>query len=350
MSLFQKASKKKKLAKIMVSGPPGSGKTFFALGWPEPKVIDLEAGTDFYSDTFNFDVLNTKSYKDVMEAIAELEKNPGGTVVIDPITVIYKGLQDARLKYRQALMKKKGASVLEVENTGLTQQDWGNIKLKYNTMMTRLINLPMNVIVIAHESDLYDETPSGQPKKIGVKPDADKKTPYAFDIVFRLYVEKGVRKARIEKDRTNTYQVGQVIEGPSYAEFAAIIERFSEGEPATQQVEDAVVAADAQMFDENASQAIDQQVAEQEKGSAKTVTVTEDVQPAGQTDTNAIDPDALHATEKRLAALAEKAGNYGKLIMLARRVLGPHIASKESLLKLSGGGIAALEDAIGEKG
>jgi len=42
---FIKASTKKKHLKISLYGAPGVGKTFFALGFPSPAVIDLKGGT-----------------------------------------------------------------------------------------------------------------------------------------------------------------------------------------------------------------------------------------------------------------------------------------------------------------
>ena len=99
---FIKASAKRKHLKIYVYGDSGVGKTYFSLTFPEGTVIDLEGGTDFFSDRFQFHVLDTKGFAEVMDAVNFLEKGKHSfkTLVIDPVTIIWSALQEGRLEFK----------------------------------------------------------------------------------------------------------------------------------------------------------------------------------------------------------------------------------------------------------
>lgn len=120
---FIKASTKKKHLKISLYGDPGVGKTFFALGFPDPAVIDLEGGTDFYADRFQFHVLDTKSYAEVLNAVNFLEQGNHDlkTLIIDPITVIWSALQEGRLEFK---VQDPDKAISGEEKSGFTYADW----------------------------------------------------------------------------------------------------------------------------------------------------------------------------------------------------------------------------------
>jgi hypothetical protein len=198
--------------KCLVYGPSGIGKTYLALTSPgKVAVIDTEGGTAFYANRAGlseFDVLPTKTFNDVTRAIAYLKDHPGEyeTLVIDPVTVLYETLQDAAQVRRG---RQRGDPDAELE-----MLDWNAIKRTYKALMTDLINLPMHVLVTARERD--ETVKQGREfVKIGVKPDAEKSTPYYFDTIVRLTMEGNKRVAIVEKDRTGT--LGAKVNGPSFA-------------------------------------------------------------------------------------------------------------------------------------
>ncbi|MEW5803071.1 MAG: ATP-binding protein [bacterium] len=219
---FIKASAKKKHLKISLYGTPGVGKTFFALGFPAPAVIDLEGGTDFYADRFQFHVLDTKSYAEVLNAVNFLEQGDHDfkTLIIDPITVIWSALQEGRLEFKTQDPDK---AVSGEEKSGFTYVDWMQIKRFYSLLMTKLVNLPMHVIMIGRLKDEY-KVRGGEIVKIGVKMEAEKSTPYAPDICFRLEMEETKRVAVFEKDRTGHFDRGTRIDNPSFETFRPLIE------------------------------------------------------------------------------------------------------------------------------
>jgi len=244
---FIKASAKKKHLKIYLYGDSGVGKTYFSLTFPEVTVIDLEGGTDFFSDRFQFHVLDTKSFAEVMDAVNFLEKKKHNfkTLVIDPVTIIWSALQEGRLEFKVTNLDK---AVSGEEKSFFTYKDWGQLKRFYSLLMTKLVNLPMHVILTSRLKDEY-EIHGHEMTKIGVKPEAEKSTPYVTDIRFRLEVDgNGKRMAIFEKDRTGHFDRGTRIENPCYETFRSLVEENNNKPQAIHQDDNEAVQKDAAFF------------------------------------------------------------------------------------------------------
>lgn len=221
---FRPAEQVAPKVKALVYGPSGVGKTFLALTAPgRIAVIDTEGGTAFYANRVGpkglspFDVLPTKTFAQVEQAVTFLRANPGTyeTLVIDPVTVLYETLQDAA-QDRRAEVRRNAEADLEM-------LDWQRIKRAYKRLMTDLVNLPMHVVVTARETDLTEErtAPNGRKErvKIGLKPEAEKSTPYYFDTVIRLQPAAKGREAVVEKDRTGVHPLNAKVTNPSFADL-----------------------------------------------------------------------------------------------------------------------------------
>lgn len=210
-SLFQPACNTARYLKVLLHGGPGTGKTLTALSFPAPVVLDLEGGTVLYSDVAPFDVLRTKDIRKIEAAIEELVRDPQGygTIIVDPLTVLWQLLQDAG----QGLVdgRKNGRDSLETGQV-LSAREWGLIKRRYNSILTRLNNLPLHVVLIARDTDLY-EGKGDALTKIGIKPDVEKSTPYVADLVLRCEAGEGRFSAVVEKSRLRTLPLNTRLTG-----------------------------------------------------------------------------------------------------------------------------------------
>jgi hypothetical protein len=245
MGYFTKAGEVKKHLKVCVYGSPGAGKTHFALTFPKPAVIDLEHGSDLLADRFDFEVLHTKSCSEVMGAVEAISQNPESfeTLIIDPISVIWEGLQDA---FVEDLEQKIQAGRSRRTDAELQFQDWKSIKRPYRRLMTCLLNIPVNVVLCGRLASEY-EMKNGELIKTGMKMEAEKSTPYAPDLLVRLEVQRGKRVGIVEKDRSGMFD-GQTIESPSFETFKPILDRMNGTELVVFEDDDEVTRKDAGLF------------------------------------------------------------------------------------------------------
>jgi hypothetical protein len=232
-SLFQKATPVARRLKILLYGGSGSGKTLAALSFPRPVVIDAESGTDLYRGRPGipeFYVMATKSVNDLESAIAEIAQDNGrsfDTLVIDPITVFYDVLKEV---------------VARGEKTGeMNPRAWNKVNGRMNGIYNRLTNLPVHVIVISRLAIEY-EGEGLNLRKVGQKPDVDKKIAYAFDFVVRMNPD---RTGLVEKSRGVMLPEGNVLKTVNYSTFVAAVEAFTTGTPVTVQSDEEAIERDA---------------------------------------------------------------------------------------------------------
>jgi len=217
MSLFEKAKSSPDRVKMYIYGKTGTGKTRTALHFPSPAVIDAEQGTKFYGGEFEFFVINTSDPDKVHAAIDELLIDPQGfkTLVIDPFTVIYDNI----IRNKEIYMRQKTGNM----KYELAPLDYKSIKTEVKILMNKLLALDMNVIVTARSKDLYAKGKFME--VIGETPEGHKDLPYMFDIVIQLYVnEKGERRAKLDKDRSNQLPSDFVFSYDSFVEYIGIEE------------------------------------------------------------------------------------------------------------------------------
>lgn len=197
MGLFKKAESVASRVKMYIYGETGTGKSYTALHFPAPAIVDTEKGTKHYGKYFDFHRLETDNVDDVHSAINELLQDPEEfkTFIIDSMSDIYDSIKNKREAY---LKKRSGDITYELKPT-----DYGPIKKDVRLLMRKLLALDLNVIVTARSKELFSQESFMQ--KAGTQAEGHKDTPYRFDIIIELVKnEKGVRIARVDKDRTNT--------------------------------------------------------------------------------------------------------------------------------------------------
>ena len=148
-------------------------------------------GKEFYR-------LEAKDYKTVNAALDELLRDPQGfkTFVLDSFTVLYENIilgVEARLK------AKHGNPAYSIQPT-----DYKIVKSEIKTIINKIMNLDMNVVVTARAKTRYAK---GEfMKEDGTMPDCPEWVPFEFDVILELFRERNAKvgTAITWKDRTNT--------------------------------------------------------------------------------------------------------------------------------------------------
>lgn len=190
--------RKDKRLKMFVYGAAGVGKTWATLQFPKAYVIDTERGTQEYHQRIidsDSALLESTDPDEVRQEIMALltTRHDYRTLIIDPITLIYHGLQEkwARVFDKYAKTEKER----ELQDFGVRY--WGRVKSEYKSMQRLLIPLDMNVIITAHQKDMYGEGFV----KLGTTFDSEKKDDYFFDLIFQIEKHGERRIARTMKER-----------------------------------------------------------------------------------------------------------------------------------------------------
>jgi len=235
MGLFKKVEETKSGLKVLAFGSTGTGKTTFALSFPEVVAIDSEAGMAFYKKNPNLKhILETTSCTDVEEALEEIEDelmDEIGTFVIDSETKIYENMQIGGLSVAEKRARVKGQSV---DDANLSQREWGKIKMINKKLQASKIMLGsrgVNVISIAQEKELKEKKGDNW-VVVGHAPDTAKAFEYDYDISLRLFTEtdssgEEIYKAEVRKDRTQVFKKNQIIENPSFDMWKDVYDHFS---------------------------------------------------------------------------------------------------------------------------
>jgi GTPase SAR1 family protein len=187
-----------KRLKMLVYGPAGVGKTTASIQFPNAYLIDMEKGSQNYADTIKKSgsmVYETNNPDDVKAEVLALltEKHQFKTVIIDPVTALYGGLQEKwnRIFEKYATSQKQS----ELQDFGFRY--WARVKSDYKSIMRMLTALDCNLIVTSHQKDVYG---TGM-VRVGVGPDSMKGDEYVFDYVLQLENVDGKRMARTIKER-----------------------------------------------------------------------------------------------------------------------------------------------------
>lgn len=191
---------KDKRLKMMIFGPAGIGKTTCAIQFPNSYIFDLEKGTDHYNDTIKkagsvvFQTTNPDEVKDELK-ILMTEKHPYTTICIDPITILYGAIQEKWTRIFSKYADTEKAT--ELQDFGFRY--WAKVKSDYKVIMRMLLAFDGNVILTAHQKDIYGE---GM-KKVGFGSDSMRGDEHLFDYVFQLASNaKGQRIALTKKERS----------------------------------------------------------------------------------------------------------------------------------------------------
>ncbi len=208
VSLFKPFPTLRGAAKIFIYGEAGTEKTRRALQMPGPLyVMDLESGSSDYGDLVNparDRYLLTRSHTVVRDALLELSRMPPeavGTVIIDPITVLWQSIQLGHVE-RQIAAGKASSPETVMFDVGV----WGKLKRTYGDIMSTLLAAHYHVVMIARGKDKIDD----RGNKLGYGFDGEKSTEFLAKTVIESHGDYDI----VLKDRTGTFtergRVGRV--------------------------------------------------------------------------------------------------------------------------------------------
>jgi hypothetical protein len=202
--------------KVLIFGKPGAGKTWTSLDFPNVYYIDTEGGADMahYTDKlkksggayFGVDQ-GSLSFDSVLEQVEALatEKHQYKTLVIDSISKVFAmeiAAEADRLGDKDAFGASKKPAVAYMRK-----------------LVSWLTRMDMNVILVAHEKDLYGLDEKKQRNVIGVTYDAWDKLEYELHLCLNIFKQAGQHKARVTKSRLLGFKDADVFDW-SYESFA----------------------------------------------------------------------------------------------------------------------------------
>lgn len=227
MGIFKKPEKTKKALKVLLYGDTGTGKSTFALSFPDNAIVDSEDGYTFYKENPNIALMvTTNSIYDLEEALDEVEnellpENAIKTLTIDSVTKFYNNLQVVQQNLVEKRAKRKGQ---DVDDANLSQREWGKIKnimKRINDTQLMLASQGINIVNVAQEKEIKEKRGDNW-VVVGYKPDTANGIAFDYDIILRLTTEEDKKTKEVKyfgevlKDRTQKYKKHDVIENPSF--------------------------------------------------------------------------------------------------------------------------------------
>lgn len=231
LKIFRKPNVRKQGLKFLIYGLDGCGKSLVALGFPNIAYIDSEAKVFVYENNPKYNknlefVMDTNNYDKTTEALKEILSNKEcsgvKTVVIDSETNIYETMNVVMMEVEEERAKlkalKNGNNVeFAVNDANVSQRAYGKIKNKHNSLKSlklQLSSMGISVISIAHLKDIMNK----DQVKTGETADLRKGATHDYDVIIKCCKEKDIRTqktkfvAYIEKDTTETFSIGEVID------------------------------------------------------------------------------------------------------------------------------------------
>lgn len=214
---FRKPTAQEKTLKVLIYGPPKTGKSHFAYTATQAGTVlwqDTEHGSDYYDPKsgHGFKVAYDRSPATAIEAISiangVVSKGDGNArpiVVIDSASSVW---------YNQQEVAERAGG-----NERATFRAWGVAKKPLKKLYDEIMLSRCHVIVTARSKMRYAVSKSGEPEELGIGPDIEKGLPYAVDIVLMTGVDGTGFYAIVEGSRSPQLPTGSRIDDPKFTDL-----------------------------------------------------------------------------------------------------------------------------------
>ena len=226
-SMFRKVQARYQGLKMLVWGEDGVGKSVFCLSFPGLAYLDAEAKLGVYENnpTYNrniMGIIDSLKYSDLLGAYKEVIKTkPCETFITDSITYICNQMKVALMELEEERALKNGGNP---DDQSVSLRGYGKQALniaRLRGLKAQASTNGLTIIDTAHKKDITKEI-NKKTVKVGEAPDVPKNSRHEYDVIIKLYKEKDLGtgkilyKGLIEKDTTQTFEVGSIIDNPCY--------------------------------------------------------------------------------------------------------------------------------------
>ena len=214
---------------VSIWGKEKTGKTHFALTFPEPIVfLDFDLGLEGVIDKFGDKRIYWKAYTSrtpeltvadanrmLMEFVDDYQNalNLGaGTIVVDTATHLWQLIQKVRMDEIKRKREKKGQEVYPF--------DYADANAYYQNLVNAVKSTKLNLVLLHRAREIYD----ARGHKTGeFEAQQNNGTPYLVQIVIHLEKRKHERVATIESCRMYPELEGVSLTNAGYSELVKLL-------------------------------------------------------------------------------------------------------------------------------
>lgn len=223
--------------KVLVCGPPGTGKTCFGIGFPYPiMVLDFDSKVNSAARWYegdkvrleNVDVRTLGKRLDDTDPIAELNKiireelvpqQKSGqmkykTLVVDSMTTFSAAVLAHIVKTNPGIKR-----VTSAQGVQAGMQDFGILKREFAKLIPGLLSLPMNVVMTAHVKTDRSELTGEIIRSPIMDGSFSQELPIYFEEVYRVYMKDGKPLAQTKSDQSYDFCRSQIPRLPNPVEL-----------------------------------------------------------------------------------------------------------------------------------
>lgn len=223
--------------KLLLVGPPGSGKSCAAIGFPYPILAldfdnKMNSAAMWYADDKtrlqNVDVRQLGKRLDDSDPIAELNKiikdelvpqQKAGemkykTLVVDSMTTFSAAVLAHIVRTNPGIKR-----VASAQGVQAGMQDFGILKREFAKLIPGLLSLPMNIVMTAHVKTDRSELTGEIIRSPVMDGSFSQELPIYFEEVYRVFMKDGKPYAQTKSDQSYDFCRSQIPRLPNPVEL-----------------------------------------------------------------------------------------------------------------------------------